>query len=101
MSQESTVNVRSGVVIAVAAAALTLAAGVTVGSMLGWVGPSRAAPADSPANAPAEAAPNDPAPSAPAIADDATTFARSDSDHERRPHHGRRRSHRKEHDHDD
>lgn len=97
MSQQSTIPTRTGVVIAAAAAALTLAAGVTVGSLLGWVGPDRAAP---PAP-PAEASPSDPAPPAPAVADAETTFAsRERGHHGRRDRHGRERRHHEER-HDD
>lgn len=102
MSEERSVPTRTGVVIAAAAAALTLAAGVTVGSMLGWIGPDRAAPA----RAPAEAAPSDPAPIAPAIADDEVTVAargRRAREHHERHERGERkgRHHHEERGHDD
>ncbi|MFT3771744.1 MAG: hypothetical protein QM820_40565 [Minicystis sp.] len=98
MSQQSTMPTRTGAMIVAATAAITLAAGVTVGSLLGWVGPDRAAPAQ----APAEAAPSEAPTSTPAIADGDVTFAsRERPRRERGEHHERKRSHHEGHDHDD
>jgi pyruvate/2-oxoglutarate dehydrogenase complex dihydrolipoamide acyltransferase (E2) component len=105
MSQESTITARTGLAFAAAVAALTLAAGVTAGSLLGWIGPGRGGtPADAapPEAAPAEAAPPAGAatakPAVPVFRDEETATARR-----QRRHHGRhegRREHR-ERDHDD
>ncbi len=95
MSQEAKVPARIGFVIAVASAALTLAAGVTVGSLLGWVGPDRGAPAETPA-------PSEAPTSTPAVADGEITFAsRERPRRERGEHHERKRRHHEEHGHDD
>ncbi|NUQ78355.1 MAG: hypothetical protein HUU21_32905, partial [Polyangiaceae bacterium] len=54
MSQEPNPPARKGLAIAAASAALTLAAGVTLGALLGYIGPRRSAPPaePSPATAP-------------------------------------------------
>jgi hypothetical protein len=103
MSQEPTVPTRTGVMIAAAATALTLAAGVTVGSLLGWIGPDRAAPTQTPAEAP----PSDPAPSGPVLGEDEVALAAAErprrEHRERGERHERKRRHHhhEERDHDD
>jgi hypothetical protein len=67
MAQQSNEAPRRGAAVAVAAAGLTLAAGVTVGVMIGWVRPP-AAPTPETVEAPISAASEDPAPAPPAPA---------------------------------
>ena len=87
MTPETNVPKRTALAIAAASAALTLAAGVTLGALSGHVGPAPSAPPAPPAR-PAEAPTAEPAWPSPAQVDLEPAFAaRERPRHERRHHH--------------
>jgi hypothetical protein len=98
MSQDANVPARTGLVIA-ATATVTLAAAVTAGALLGWVGPAReAAPPTGEMPASGVPAANDAPAPGPVLRDDEAAMAQRGRKHHE---HGERRRHHGERGHDD